>query len=64
MSERMGGSYDDVLYKSTYTLLTYLLTIRVKLHLCWFSCFYAENPCDQHTDRHTHRPRYVQYQSQ
>ena len=23
MSERIGGSYDDVLYKSTYTLLYY-----------------------------------------
>ena len=25
MSERIRGSYDDTLYKSTYTLLTYLL---------------------------------------
>ena len=36
MSERIRGSYNDALYKSTYTLLTYLLMTgnNVEVDLC------------------------------
>jgi len=32
MSERIRGSYDDALYKSTYTLLYFMLTAQLQYH--------------------------------
>jgi len=34
MSERIRGSYDDVLYKSTYTLLYFTLVSKSELTSC------------------------------
>jgi len=32
-----------------------------KRHLDWFSRFCTAHPCDQHTDRQTHKPRCVRH---
>jgi len=35
-----------------------------KRHLDWFSHFCTAHPCDQHTERQMHKPRYMQHLQQ